>query len=100
MEKKYISLKRNCIHAIKKNKDNEDIKRRSRSLDNQDRDSINELLIIPFKLQIPIIIYEWHVKTGSHLKIQATLDQILEEGYEWDSIYDDVKHFWFKCQIW
>ena len=32
--KKYISLKRNWTHAIKKNEDNEDIKRRSRSLDN------------------------------------------------------------------
>ena len=32
---------------------------------------------------MPIIIYEWHVKTGSHLKIQATLDQILAEGYKW-----------------
>ena len=45
--KKYISLKRNWTHAIKKYEDNGDIKRRSRSLDNQDRDSINELLIIP-----------------------------------------------------
>ena len=49
MEKKYISLKRNWTHAIKKNEDNEDIKRRFRSLDNQDRDSINEWLIIPFE---------------------------------------------------
>ena len=43
--KKYISFKRNWTHAIKKNEDNEDIKRRPRSLDNQDRDSINEWLI-------------------------------------------------------
>ena len=98
--KKYISLKRNWTHAIKKNEDNEDIKRRSRSLDNQDRDFINEWLIIPFEWQISIIIYEWHVKTGSHLKIQATLDHILAGGYKWDSIYGDVRNFWFKCQIW
>ena len=65
--KKYISLKRNWTHAIKKNEDNEDIKRRSSSLDNQDRYSINEWLVISFELQIPIIIYEWHVKIGSHL---------------------------------
>ena len=50
-------LKRNWTHAIK-NEDNEDIKRMSRSLDNQDRDSINEWLIIPLEWQIPIIIYE------------------------------------------
>ena len=100
MEKKYFSLKRNWTHAIKKNEDNEDIKRRSRSLNNQDRDSINEWLIISFEWQIPIIIYEWHVKTGSHLKIQATLDQILAEGYKSDYIYGDVRNFWFKCQIW
>ena len=80
MEKVYL-LKINWTHAIKKNEDNQDIKRRSRSLDNQDRDSIDELLIIPFEWKIPIIIYEWHVKTGSHLKIQSTLDQILAEGY-------------------
>ena len=42
----------------RKNKDNEDIKRRSRSLDNQDRDFIDEWLIIPFEWQIPIIIYD------------------------------------------
>ena len=47
-----------------------------------------------------IIICEWHVKTGSHLKIQAILDQILAEGYKWDRIYDDVRKFWFKCQNW
>ena len=41
-----MSLERNLTHAIKKNEDNEDIKRRSRSLDNQNRDSINEWLII------------------------------------------------------
>ena len=96
----YISLKRNWTRAIKKNEDNEDIKSRSRSLDNKDRDSINELLIIHFEWQIPIIIYEWHAKTGSHLKIRATLDQILAEGYKWDSIYSHVRNFWFKCQIW
>ena len=39
-------------------------------------------------------------KTGSHLKIQATLDQILAEGYKCDSNYGDVRNFWFKCQIW
>ena len=82
------------------NEDNEDIKRRSRSLDNQDRDSINEGLIIPSEWQIPIIIYEWYVKTGSLLKIQAILDRILVEGYKWDCIYGDVRNFWFKCQIW
>ena len=76
------------------------ILREGLSLDNQNRDSINEWLIMPFEWQIPIIIYEWHAKTGSHLKIQATLDQILAEGYKWDSIYSDVRNFWFKCQIW
>ena len=76
------------------------ILREGLSLDNQDRDSINEWLIISFEWQIPIIIYEWYVKTGSHLNIQATLDQILAEGYKWDSIYGDVRNFWFKCQIW
>ena len=78
--KKVYLLKRNWTHAIKKNEDNEDIKRRSRSLDSQKRDFINEWLTISFEWQIPIIIYEWHVKTGSHLKILATLDQILTEG--------------------
>ena len=78
--KKVYLLKKHWTHAIKKNEDNEDIKRRSRSLDNQDRDFINEWLIIPFEWQIPIIIYEWHKKTGSHLKIQASLDQILVDG--------------------
>ena len=50
--------------------------------------------------KITIIIYEWHVKTWSHLKIQATLDQILAEGYKWDSIYGNARNFCFKCQIW
>ena len=68
--KKYISLKRNWTHEIKKNEDNEDIKRRTRSLDNQDRDSINEWLIIHFEWQIPIIIYEWHVKQQVILKFK------------------------------
>ena len=95
--KKVYFLKKKLYSCNKKNEDNKDIKRRSRSLNNQDRDSINEWLIIPLEFQIPIIIYEWHVKTGSHLKIQATLDQILTEGYKWDSIYSDVRNFWFKC---
>ena len=34
------------------------ILREGLSLDNQDRDSINEWLIISFEWQIPIIIYE------------------------------------------
>ena len=76
------------------------ILREGLSLDNLNRDSIDEWLIISFEWQIPIIIYEWHVKTGSHLKLQATLDEILDEGYKWDSIYGDVRNFWFKCQIW
>ena len=98
--KKVYLLKKNWTHVIKKNEDNEDIKRRSRSLDNQDKDSINEWLIISFEWQTPIIIYEWHVKTGNHLKIQATLDQIMAEEYKWDRIYGDIRNFWFKCQIW
>ena len=82
MEKNVYLLKKEIgLMQSRKNEDNEDIKRRSRSFDNQNRVSINEWLIISFEWQIPIIIYEWHVKTGSHLKIQATLDQILAEGY-------------------
>ena len=96
MKKVYL-LKKKLDLCNQENEDNEDIKRRSFSLDSQDRNSINEWLIILFEWQMPIIIYQWHVKTGSHLKIQVTLDQIMAEGYKWDSIYGDVRNFWFKC---
>ena len=32
-------------------------------------------------------------KPWNHLKIQATLDHILAEGYKLDSIYGDVRNF-------
>ena len=47
-EKVYL-LKKKLNSCNQENEDNEDIKRRSRYLNNQDRDSINEWLIIPFE---------------------------------------------------
>ena len=61
--------------------------------------NLSEWLIIPFEWQVPIIIYECHIKAGSHLRINPTQDKIINSGYKWDSMYADVREFVMKCQI-
>ena len=91
--KKYTSLLRNWSHTSKseeviKNEDciNKGLKRRSNSFVDKDLESLNELLIVPFEWQIPIIMYDCHTKQGSHLKIDPTWEKIKASGFKWNSI--------------
>ena len=61
--------------------------------------NLSEWLIIPFKWQVPIIIYECHTKAGSYLRIKPTQNEIINSGYKWDSMYANVREFVMKCRI-
>ena len=65
----------------------------------EDLESLNELLIVPFEWQIPIIMYDCHTKQGSHLKIDPTWEEIKSSGFKWDSMCSDVRTFWHKWEI-
>ena len=51
---------------------NKGLKKRFNSFVNKDFESLDEWLIVPFELQIPIIIYYYHKEQGSYLKIKPT----------------------------
>ena len=42
---------------------------------------LSKWLIIPYEWQIPIILYNFHTKSGSHLRIQPTQTSIIDEEY-------------------
>ena len=56
-----------------------------------------EWYIIPRELEEEEIIYQNHIKHGSHLKINPTLNEIKKSGYYWNNIEKDIKEFYFKC---
>ena len=74
---KYTSLLKNWSHTNKPEEviENEDyinkcLKRRSNPFVDKDLESLDEWLIVPFELQIPIIIYDCHTKQDGHHKIE------------------------------
>ena len=56
-----------------------------------------EWYIIPRELEAEEIIYQNHIKHGSHLKINPTLNEIKKSGYYWNNIEKDIREFYFKC---
>ena len=98
--KEYQKISRNWSYNEAKNKekdkqgyDHENTRRRSKSVDEADSNKLNEWLIVPYEWQIPIILYNSHTKSGSHLRIQPTQAAITDEGYKWDSMYPDIRDF-------
>ena len=53
------------------------------------------MLIVPFEWQILIILYKYHTKSESHLIIQITQAEIIDEGYKLNSMYQDVRDFFY-----
>ena len=107
--KKYETLSRNWFSNKLENKNTQHVKnrqeedkpkRRSKSIDIINSNPINEWLIIPYEWQVPIIIYDCHTKSRSHLRIQPTYNEIINAGYKWENMQNDVREFVLKCQIW
>ena len=65
--------------------------------------SLNEeWYIIPRELEGEEIIYQNHIKHGSHLKVKPTLKGIKKSTYDWNNIEKDIREFYFKyptCEI-
>ena len=55
------------------------------------------MVLIPRKLEAEEIIYQNHIKHGSHLKVNPTLKEIKKSGYDWSNIEKDIREFYFKC---
>ena len=56
-----------------------------------------EWFIIPRELETEEIIYQNHIKHGSHLKVNSTLKEIKKSTYDWNNIKKDIREFYFKC---
>ena len=41
-----------------------------------------------------------HTETGSHLKIQRTIQKIVEMVYKWDKMANDVRQMFYKWEFW
>ena len=52
-----------------------------------------EWYIIPRELEAEEIIYQNHIKHGSHLKVNPTLKEIKKSAYDWNSIENDIREF-------
>ena len=50
-------------------------------------------MIVPYEWQIPIILYNFHTKSRSHLRIQPTQSAIIDEGNKLDRMYPDLRDF-------
>ena len=101
--KEYQTISRNWSYNEAKNKEkekkgynHENIMRKSKSVDEADSNQLSEWLIVPYEWQIPIIFYNSHTNSGSHLRIQPTQAAIIDEGYKWDSMFPDVRDFFYK----
>ena len=53
----------------------------------------NEWYIIPRKLGAKEIIYQNHIKHGSHLKVNPILKEIKKYVYDWNNIEKDIREF-------
>ena len=56
-----------------------------------------EWYIIPRELEAEEIIYQNHLKQGSHLKVNSNLKEIKKFAYDWNNIEKDIRNFYFKC---
>ena len=60
--------------------------------------SLNEeWYIISWELEAEEIIYQNHIKHGSHLKVTPTLKEIKKSAYDWNNIKKDIREFYCKC---
>ena len=87
--KEYQKFSRNWSYNEAKNKekdkqgyDHENKRRRSKSGDEADPNKLSEWLIVPYEWQIPIILYNSHTLSRSHLRTQPTQAAIIDEEYK------------------
>ena len=50
-----------------------------------------EWYIIPSELEAEEIIYQNHIKHGSHLNVNPTLKEIKKSAYDWNNIEKDIR---------
>ena len=76
-------------------------KRISKSNSPHRKMSLNEeWYIIQWELEVEKIIYQNHIKFGSHIKVNPTLKEIKKPAYDWNNIKKDIREFYFKCPTW
>ena len=56
-----------------------------------------EWYIVLWELEAEEIIYQNHIKHGSHLKINSALKKIYEIWIRLENIEKDIREFYFKC---
>ena len=45
-------------------------------------------------------MHKTHWGSGSHLKIDRTVEAIKDLGYCWEKMQKDVRELYFNCEIW
>ena len=45
-------------------------------------------------------MHKAHWGSGSHLKIDSTVEAIKDLGYCWEKMQKDVRELYFNCEIW
>ena len=56
-----------------------------------------ECYIILRELEAEEIIYQNHIKHGSHLNVNPNLKEIKKSAYDRNNIEKDIREFYFKC---
>ena len=54
----------------------------------------------PREFETREIMLKAHTDTGSHLTIQRTIQKIVEMGYKWDKMANDVIQMIYKWKFW
>ena len=57
------------------------------------------MIVIPEVWETKELIYNAHTSHGSHLKVNPTYKEVLKAGYRWDNMLNDIRDFYFKCQV-
>ena len=54
----------------------------------------------PREFEAREIMLKAHTDTGSHLTIHRTIQKIVEMGYKWDKMANDVRQMFYKWEFW
>ena len=85
-------------HLEKKNKI-KILKKKSRSQSQKRKTILEDWYIIHEVWEAKELIENAHTSHRSHLKVDPTYKQVLKAGYRWDNMLNDIRDFYFKCQV-
>ena len=75
------------------------LKRNSRSQSSKRKTVLEDWYIIPEVSEAKELIYNAHTSHGSHLKVDPTYKEVLKSWYRWDNMLNNIRDFYFKCQV-